>query len=141
MKVNERDAQVLQSIHMYCKEIEDTRRLFGDREKIFLENHVYRNACSMAVQTIGELAKKLSNEFMEEYSKAEDKEKIPWREIKGMRTFIAHDYHGGIDMKKVWESIKTGVPALEEFCRETLQENNFEITRIKSVARGMNYTR
>lgn len=57
MKVNERDAQVLQSIHMYCKEIEDTRRLFGDREKIFLENHVYRNACSMAVQTIGELAK------------------------------------------------------------------------------------
>ena len=75
MKVNERDAQVLQSIHMYCKEIEDTRRLFGDREKIFLENHVYRNACSMAVQTIGELAKKLSNEFMEEYSKAEDKEK------------------------------------------------------------------
>lgn len=61
---------------MYCKEIEDTRRLFGDREKIFLENHVYRNACSMAVQTIGELAKKLSNEFMEEYSKAEDKEKF-----------------------------------------------------------------
>lgn len=137
MKVNERDAQVLQSIHMYCKEIEDTRMLFGDREKVFLENHVYRNACSMAIQTIGELAKKLSDDFIEECAKTEDREKIPWREIKGMRTFIAHDYHGGIDMRKVWDSIKTGVPALEKFCRETLQENNFEITKIKSVVKAI----
>lgn len=110
-------------------------KLFGDEENIFLANHVYRNACSMSLQTIGELAKKLSDEFMEQSSGTDIRQQIPWREIKGMRAFFAHNYHDGIDMKKVWLSIKTGVPALESFCRKILQENDFPIAKIKSVVR------
>ena len=79
----------------------------------------------MAVQTIGELAKKLSNEFMEEYSKAEDKEKIPWREIKGMRTFIAHDYHGGIDMKKGLGEYKDGRSSFGEVLQRNFTGKQF----------------
>lgn len=120
---------------MYCGEIEDTIQLFGDGEKRFLANHVYRNACAMALQTIGELAKKLSDDFMEQAAQDDANEPIPWREIKGMRTFLAHNYHDGIDMRKVWLSIKSGVPRLERFCRETLQENDFVIGKIKSVSK------
>ena len=135
MKLNERDAQILQSIHMYCREIEDTIQLFGDDEKIFLANHVYRNACAMALQTIGELAKKLSDEFMEQTVQEDASPRIPWREIKGIRAFFAYNYHAGIDMKKVWLSVKNGVPTLEKFCREVLQKNDFAIGKIRSVAK------
>ena len=89
----------------------------------------------MALQTIGELAKKLSDDFMEQAAHGNASVRIPWKEIKGMRTFLAHNYHDGIDMKKVWLSIKTGVPTLERFCREILQKNDFSIVKIRSVAK------
>ena len=46
---------------------------------------------------IGELAKNLSNVTVKNST-------IPWKEIKGMRTFFAHEYQE-IDIDIVWNSI------------------------------------
>ena len=91
MKVGKRDAQVLLSIQKYCDEIGETMRFFGDSEEAFMNSYVYRNACAMPMQTIGELVKSFSDEFLEH------SEEIPWKLIRDMRNIFAHAYHQNIN--------------------------------------------
>ena len=127
MKITEKDAQILQAIQKYRDEIAETIRFFGDRKSTFMNNYMYRNACSMPLQTIGELAKGFSTDFLEESTE------IPWKEIKGMRTLFAHVYDKGIDLEKVWNTIKHDVPVLGKYCKDTLRENDYEILIVRSA--------
>ena len=86
MKLNTKDAQILEHIIKYCIDIQLAVEHFGKDETTFTHNPVYLNACSMPLLQIGELAKKLSNVFIASTPS------IPWRQIKGMRDFFAHDY-------------------------------------------------
>lgn len=62
---------------------------------------------------IGELTNNLSEEFKNNNTD------IPWREIRGMRNIVAHEY-GHIDYEIVWETLEDGVPVLKEFCKNKL---------------------
>jgi len=85
----------------------------------FVSNSVYRNAVSLCLLQIGELANHLSNEFKETYPQ------IPWRAICGMRNVVAHQY-GKIDVATVWETAEDGVCELLDFCNSILQESASE---------------
>ena len=112
--MNGRDREILQHIQRYCHEIEMAVNRFGDDEATFMEDAVYRNAVSMPVQQIGELAKHLTDEF------TEANPAVPWKKIKGMRTWFAHQYLN-MDKDIIWGVIHEGVPQLKEFCDYILE--------------------
>ena len=104
-----RDASIIRHMVRYCQEIDAALHTFGDEEKVFLENPVFRNAVSMPVQQIGELAKHLSDDFIAAHSE------IPWRQIKGMRDWFAHQYLD-MDVRVIWAVAKEDLPPLRSFC-------------------------
>ena len=62
-------------------------------------------ALERLIYIISEAASTLSDEAMAQYCTA------PWREIKGMRVILAHQYHR-VDPNLIWETAATHVPAL-----------------------------
>ena len=112
--MNNRDRELLFHIQRYCLEIDEAVAHFGDDEKVFMTDSVYRNAVSMPVQQIGELAKHLSDEFVEQ------NQEIPWKQIKGMRTWFAHQYLN-MDKEIIWDVLHNGIPQLKEFCKKIIQ--------------------
>lgn len=63
MKLNQRDLQILQHIDRYCNEVDSTIEKFGKDKDLFMQDFVYRNAVSMPIFQIGELANHLSQDF------------------------------------------------------------------------------
>lgn len=62
---------------------------------------------------IGELANGLSIEFIKEYNK------IPWKQIIGMRNRIVHGYDT-INLEIVWSTSIESIPELKSYCKEIL---------------------
>ena len=112
-----RDADIIRHMLRYCGEIDAALAAFGNSEEAFMENPVFRNAVSMPVQQIGELAKHLSDAFIDEHSQ------IPWRQIKGMRDWFAHQYLH-MDAAVIWTVAKEDLPPLRAFCESWLAEQN-----------------
>ena len=81
----------------------------------------------MLIQTIGEVVKKISSDFLEKVPE------IPWKDIKKMRNLFAHDYDHSLDFEIVWDTIEQNIPSLREVCAHILKENNYEIIRVKPL--------
>ena len=62
---------------------------------------------------IGELANGLSVEFIKEYNK------IPWKQIIGMRNRIVHGYDT-INLEIVWSTSIESIHELKSYCKEFL---------------------
>ncbi|MEE3487511.1 MAG: HepT-like ribonuclease domain-containing protein [Bulleidia sp.] len=115
--MNSADKQRLQHIVQYCMDIAGFIDRFGDDQVAFSNDQAYKNAVSLSIMQIGELANGLSKEFRES-----TKEEMPWGPIRGMRNWIAHAY-GEIDESIIWETAINDIPRLEEFCRRKLEES------------------
>lgn len=84
---------------------------FGEFEEKWLE----QDAMLRNFEIIGEASAHISEEIKEKYSE------IPWREIKGMRNFITHEYFG-VDLESVWNAAITDLPILKIQILEILLE-------------------
>lgn len=73
----------------------------------FIEDSRNFDASMMNFIVIGEMVEKLSKDFKEKYSQ------VDWRNIKGFRNIVAHDYFG-IDAEEVWQIIKNRLPGLKD---------------------------
>ena len=93
----------------------EARKRFGDSFKSLQSDTLYRNAVSMCILQIGELSSHLSTDFKMVYNE------MPWRDIRGMRNIAAHHY-GKFDVKKLWETITSDIPALSEYCEKILHD-------------------
>lgn len=60
-----------------------------------------------AVEIIGEAAAKIPEEVRAKYPN------VPWREVKGMRNKLVHNYFG-INMEVIWQTIHEDLPELIE---------------------------
>jgi len=58
-----KDLSFIEHILAYCAEIEQTVTRFGDTLESFETDKIYRNAATMCILQIGELAGRLSPEF------------------------------------------------------------------------------
>jgi uncharacterized protein with HEPN domain len=114
MNKNSRDFALIARIYQYCLEIEETVNRFGDSFKQFSVDKIYRNAVGMCIIQIGELAGRLSKEFITANPE------IPWRSIKAMRNIIAHTY-GSADIHDIWGTIKNDIPGLGIYCLELMR--------------------
>ena len=107
--MNRRDEVLREKILGYCREIEEAHRLFHEDKALFCDREngaVYRNAVSMPLLQIGELAKNLSVEFRAEHSE------IPWRDAMRMRDLFAHHY-GSVDFEQTWDTSHSSIAELK----------------------------
>jgi uncharacterized protein with HEPN domain len=111
------DFNILEYINTHCDEINIIIKTCDNSFDIFYQNVIYRNAMSMSILQIGELANSLSPKF-KEYTI----EQIPWRNIISMRNRFVHGYLS-MDMKIVWDTAINDIPKLQTFCNEILKNN------------------
>lgn len=116
MESNERDFAIVEKMIAYCCEIEEAHEVFHTSYVEFIENSVYKNAVCLCIMQIGELSNHLSENFKEKHSN------IPWKQIRGMRNVVAHEY-GNIDTATVWETVLEDIPEIKRFCESILGEN------------------
>ncbi len=114
MPGNERERAVIEHILRYCREIETAHNDFGHSRARFDRSTTYQNAVSMCILQIGELVNHLSEDFQAAH------DAIPWRKIRGMRNYVAHEY-GSIDFDVVWFVSNDSIRELKAFCEEYLQ--------------------
>ena len=84
--------------------------------KTFLTDKKTVNASAFLIGQIGELANQISDETQNNYSG------IPWRNIKGMRNRIIHDYEN-VDFTVLWGTITESLPELVNIISKTLENS------------------
>lgn len=102
-----RDEQLVMRMLVYCNEIAGTLAYFGNDEQRFYKDYIMRNALAMPLQQIGELATHVTDGF------SASNEGIPWKQIKGMRTWFAHQYWD-MSFDKIWVTLTEDVPELKK---------------------------
>lgn len=111
---NNRDINILDHIVSHCDEIYYNVNRFGDSLQALQSDRSYKPAVAMHVLQIGELSALLTEEFKSNHPD------IPWRQIKAMRNFAAHNY-AKLDLEILWSTIKNKVPILHDFCLKTIE--------------------
>lgn len=113
--IDERDIAVIRRLLSCCYEIDEALERFGKSLDDFKRDNLFRNAVSMSLQQIGEFVKRLSDEFKVSHPD------IPWRIIRGMRNWFAHDYYA-MDIDTIWDTVVNDIPTLRKFCEDILNK-------------------
>lgn len=131
-----KDRIISEKILRYCDEVKAAHDMFGNQKDLFYADEprsfVYRNAVSMPIQQIGELAKSYSEDFLKETKY------IPWKEIKGMRTLFAHQYDD-MDIDKIWDASNEDIQSLSSSLQEVLNKDVSESSTdsiVRPIRRG-----
>lgn len=82
-------------------------------EEIFTQQSLIQDGVIRQLEIIGEAVKRMSINLRSQQPH------IPWQDIAGMRDKLIHDYFG-VDIEKVWLTVKEDIPALEAAIREML---------------------
>ena len=112
--MNERTIKILKAIIKHCNSITETKKHFGNEYKKFESNIIYQNAILTPVTQIGELVKRLPNEFRMKYTE------IPWKNIAGMRDIVVHNYET-IDKLILWNVADKEIDKIKQFCLKILR--------------------
>lgn len=102
-----REKEIIKHMLRYCEEIDIAMHDYHQSKEVFFKNPAFRNACAMPIMQIGELAKHLPDEFLQAHPE------IPWKAIKGMRNFFAHDYIG-MKVEYIWQTVVEDIPELKK---------------------------
>ena len=109
--VRGKDKGILLQITKRCNRV--TEKVSNISETDFSLNDDINEVVCFNLFQIGELANGLSIEFIKEYNK------IPWKQIIGMRNRIVHGYDT-INLEIVWNTAIESIPELKEYCKEIL---------------------
>ena len=81
----------------------------------FTSDVVLRDAVLYNVVVIGEAARYVPAEVQKRHSD------IPWREMRDLRNFVAHVYHG-VSYRRIWRTITTDLPVIVRRLRLLLEQ-------------------
>jgi uncharacterized protein with HEPN domain len=101
-----RDLSYLLDIANTCRTILEL--LEGINKELFLVDKRTHLAILYEITITGEIVKRLSPEFRQEYPE------IPWKQIAGMRDKLVHDYNK-VDLDLTWEVTQSSIPELLNF--------------------------
>ena len=113
----DRDRNIISHMLKYCDEVETAHDDFSHSKEKFMNSSTYRNAVTMPILQIGELANHLSEDFKQQHKQ------IPWNEMRGIRNLMAHQYHS-VDFEIIWDTSRADIPALREFCKDYLGKDS-----------------
>lgn len=71
----------------------------------FIKNEILQDAVIRRIEIIGEASSRVSESYQNKYIE------LPWREMKGMRNLLIHEYDA-IDLEEVWITVKNELPNL-----------------------------
>ena len=107
-----KDKGILLQIIKRCNRI--IEKVSNINETEFSLNDDVKEVVCFNLFQIGELANGLSVELIKEYNK------IPWKQIIGMRNRIVHGYDT-INLEIVWNTANESIYELIEYCKEILK--------------------
>jgi uncharacterized protein with HEPN domain len=117
-------------ISVYAKNFQIAQDFF------MADNQVRFNASLLLLSNIGEHVGKISDETKTKYSS------IPWRQVRGLRNRIAHDYTG-IDYEMVFDVIRNDLPsfqsAIENILKEGFSTNFFDKNECRAAQNSIFY--
>ena len=108
------DIQRIEHMKVYCEDVIDAIKTYGNDFAIFQSNVHYRNSVAMSIQQIGEFVGGLSIDFRGAHP-------MLWEPMKGMRNIIAHAYHTA-NRKTIWATAINDIPPLLKFCEDILAQ-------------------
>ena len=73
----------------------------------FISDNMIQDACFLNLMQIGETTIKIDDSYMKKYVD------IKWKEMKGLRNRIVHDYDG-VNINIIWDTIKNDLPILKD---------------------------
>lgn len=88
--------QSAKQIQAFIKDVDKTQ---------FNNSSLIQSAVIRQIEIIGEVTKRLSENFKSKHPE------IPWKKIAGMRDILIHAYDH-IDIDEVWNAVETAIPAL-----------------------------
>jgi len=106
-----KDKGILLQIIKRCNRV--VEKVSNISEAEFSLNDDIKEVVCFNLFQIGELANGLSVGFLKEYNK------IPWKQIIGMRNRIVHGYDT-INLEIVWSTAIESIPELKSYCKEIL---------------------
>jgi uncharacterized protein with HEPN domain len=98
-----RDDAYLLDMLRFSREVMEFSR--GVTEDEYLSDLGKRRSVERSLELIGEAARRISRPFREAHPE------IPWTEIIGQRSVLAHDY-GDVSDVRVWDTVTERVPTL-----------------------------
>ena len=104
---------IIKSIIEHIENVFNAQKRFGYNFEIFISDKDYFNSVCMSLLQIGELAHKLTTDFIVMHKN------IPWKSIIGLRNIIVHGY-GQLDAEIVWATIIDDIPDLYQKCKELI---------------------
>ena len=108
-------ALFLEDIENACRKI--VRYTEGREREDVLRDEMRFEAVLFNLHVIGEAVKSLPDELRQRY------DTIPWREIAGLRDFVAHAYFA-LDLDILWNAIREEVPLLLARIEQLRQAEN-----------------
>ena len=84
-------------------------------ENDFLTSSMVQDAVLYQFSIIGEAIVHVDDEILERYD-------YPWFAVRAFRNYIAHEYFG-INLSKVWNTIKINLPELERIIELIIQNH------------------
>lgn len=94
--------------------IEKVEKYAAQGESVFSSDELVQVWVVHHLQIIGEAASKLSPELKERNPS------LQWADIIAMRNILVHQYFG-IDLKEVWTTVVTDIPALKRAVTDILE--------------------
>ena len=92
-------ADAIQAVDLYTAPFTSADEFYATR--------VNFDAAMMNFIVIGEMVDRISDTFKTAHPE------VDWKQIKGLRNIIAHDYFG-VDAEELWQIIKKYLPSLKQ---------------------------
>jgi len=109
--------EFLDYVEDIIKAMDDALSFVKDMDyETFVKDRKTVYAVIRALEIIGEATKNIPLPIKERYSQ------IPWKDMAGMRDKVIHAYFG-VDLKRVWSTVKKDIPSLKP-CFETILKEN-----------------
>jgi uncharacterized protein with HEPN domain len=99
-----KDVLSLKGILDAAEKIVNFASSFSSPDDFFADSKSFDAVC-MNFIVIGEMVDRISDEFKEKNVA------VDWKNIKGLRNMIAHDYFG-VDAEEIWGIIQLNIPTL-----------------------------
>lgn len=103
MQPEDRDLALLRDMHSACCEIVEFMQ--GVNQARFMADRKLCLAVERSLEIVGEAAGRISSAFQSQCPS------IPWRQIKGLRNILAHEY-GHIEYPALFKTTREDVPVL-----------------------------
>lgn len=113
--LNIKDKGLLLQIVKRCNRVTD--KVSSINVCTFSQDEDLKEVVCFNLFQIGELSNGLSDDFVEQYNK------IPWRQIIGMRNRIVHGYDT-INLEIVWNTANESIIELKNYCIKILNDES-----------------